>query len=220
MKRFAQRRSPALRLVLMLALAAVLCPGPRPARADAGGFGTAELKRMGTFLSNFTELGFLDFDVEKSGGDETLHLGAPENAADLIRFGIRHNYVNNFKSRIKPCPVKGCKHGSLVMDAKFAAESVRKYFDLDLKHRSVADADPPFHFDGKLYHFEGADGEATYYAEVKRAVREGGVIRMTGEIYNAEDKNDRPFTFVAAAKPHKWNGKDTWAILSMKTKER
>lgn len=41
MKRFARWRSLALRVVLMFALAAALCPGSRPARADAGAFGAA-----------------------------------------------------------------------------------------------------------------------------------------------------------------------------------
>jgi hypothetical protein len=40
---------------------------------------------------------------------------------------------------------------------------------------------------------------------------------MTGELYNADDKDDRPGKFEAAAKPYKYGGKDTWAILSVKT---
>ena len=174
-----------------------------------------QIKLMSTFLSNFTELGFYDFDVRKSGDDDALHLGGDPSHPDLIRFGIWHNYVNNFKTRIKPCPKKNCEHGSLTIDAKFVAESVKKYFDIDLKHRTV-EGGTPYHFDGKLYHFEGADGEAVYHAEVKQVTRKGGVVRMTGDIYNTEDKDDRPYTFEATAKPYKWNGKDTWAILSMK----
>ena len=186
------------------------------AAAPSKGFTAQQLKLMSTFLSNFTEQGFYDFDVKKSGDDDTLHLGDPSNA-DLIRFGIRHNYINNFKSRIKKCTKKNCEYGSLVIDAKFVEESVKKYFDIDLKHHSVDESDPPYHFDGKLYHFEGADGEATYYADVKKAEKKGSVVYMTGDIYNIEDKDDRPYTFEATAKPYKWKGKDTWAILSMKT---
>ena len=76
---------------------------------------------------------------------------------------------------------------------------------------------PSYYFDGKLYHFEGADGEAVYYAEVKEASLEDGVVRMSGELYNAEDKKDRLGTFQAVAKPYKWKGKDTWAILSLRS---
>ena len=171
-------------------------------------------------MSNFTEVGLYDFDIKKSGDDDALHLGGDPSNPDLIRFGIWHNYINNYKSRIKKCTKKNCEYGSLTIEGKFVAESVKKYFDIDLKNASVEDSDPPYHFDGKFYHFEGADGEAVYYAEVKEAVKEGNIIRMTGEIYNAEDKDDRPFAFEATAKPYKWNGKDTWAILSLKREYR
>jgi len=180
--------------------------------------GAAELKKMSTFLSNFTELGFMDFDVKAKGPDETVHLGAKSSAPDLIRFGISHNYVNNFKSRIAQCKTKNCEWGSLVIDGKYVVESVKKYFDLDLKNQSVTESDPPYFYDGKLYHFEGADGEAVLYADVKAVFkRNDGTLRMTGEIYNADDETDRPAEFVAIVKPYKWDGKDTWAIISMKT---
>ncbi|MDR1481890.1 MAG: hypothetical protein LBI74_04630 [Synergistaceae bacterium] len=175
----------------------------------------SELKKMSTFLSNFTEQGFMVFDIEADGADEPLHLGAPDAVSDLIRFGIRHNYINNFKSRVAKCETKDCQYGSLVIDGKYVAESVKKYFDLDLKNQSAMEGDPPYFYDGKLYHFEGADGEATYYAQVKEVFKDGNVLRMTGELYNADDESERPAVFEATAKPYKFGGKETWAILSM-----
>ncbi|MBQ6656357.1 MAG: hypothetical protein IJM64_03605 [Ottowia sp.] len=186
----------------------------KPAAQDAGAFSAADLKRMSTFVSNFTEVGFPDFDMTGSGS-------APPNPA-LIYFGIRHNYTNNFKHRVEHCAEKGCEHGSLVMDAKFVAESVRKYFDLELKHRSVSSGEGwlSCHFDGRLYHFEAADGELASEAKVTRAVREGDIVRMTGDIYLEDDPNNAVGSFVVTAKPHMWNGKKTWAILSLKTENR
>jgi hypothetical protein len=143
---------------------------------------------------------------------------------DLIRFGTRHNYINNFKSRIARCKVKDCPHGSLVIDAKYVAESIKKYFGADFKdHRSVKpDYDSykeyEYYYDGKLYHFEGADGEAVYYARVDKAAQNSsGQIVMTGELYNADDKDDKLGKFEAVAKPYKYGGKDTWAIIGMET---
>jgi hypothetical protein len=53
---------------------------------------------------------------------------------------------------------------------------------------------------------------------VKEASKNGsGQIIMTGELYNADDESDILGTFVAAAKPYKYDGKNTWAIISLKT---
>lgn len=177
----------------------------------AKGFSAAELKKMSTFLSNFTELGFMDFDAEV--------LTNEDDPADMIRFGIWHNYINNYKSRIARCKKKDCEWGSLVIEGKYVTESIKKYFGVDYKKlASVTESDLPFYYDGTYYHFEGADGEAVYYARVDEAVRDSeGRIVMRGEIYNTEDKNDILGKFTALAKPHKFNGKDTWAILRMET---
>ena len=168
-----------------------------------------EIKKMSTFLSNFTEVGFMDLDAQTIERE------------DLIRFGIWHNYRNNYKSRITQCKVKNCEHGSLVIDGKYVAESIKKYFAIDFKgHGSVMESDPPYYYDGKFYHFGGADGETTYFARVKNVFKDdSGRFKMTGEIYNADDKNDLLGTFEALAKTHKHGGKDTWAILSLKTRD-
>jgi hypothetical protein len=186
-----------------------------------------EIKRMSVFLSNFTELGFMNFDIRADGSDDLLHMGATGAAPDLIRFGIMHNYINNYKSRIAKCKTKNCEWGSLVIEGKYVAESVKKYFDINLKNQSVTESDPPYFYDGKLYHFEGADGEANHYAQVKEVSEgNGGVLLMTGTVYdneamfNAKSKKTDDFTvatFKATAKPYKFGGKDTWAILSLTT---
>ena len=199
-----------------LCAAAVLAVLTLTGAAIAAQFGKDEMKRMSVFVSNFTEQELYDFDMEQES-DGMLWLGGPDAAPDLIRFGIRHNYINNFKSRIKRCTEKNCEHGSFTLDGKFVQESVKKYFGLDVENRSVMDSDPSYYFDGKLYHFNGEDGEAVYYAEVISASRTGGVIDMSGEIYNVKDKKYRPATFQAVARPYKWKGKDTWSIVRLKT---
>jgi hypothetical protein len=177
----------------------------------AQGYSASDMKKMSTFLSNFTELGFMDFDAKE--------LTNEDNPADMVRFGIWHNYVNNYKSRVSQCKIKNCEWGSLVMDGKFVNESVKKYFAYDMKKLpSITESDPPYHYDGKLYHFDGADGEAVYYARVKEASKnDSGQIIMTGELYNADDESDIRGIFEAAAKPYKYGGKNTWAIISLKT---
>lgn len=197
------------KLVVLVTALAVLWVGAPLFAADD--FKPEELKKMSTFLSNFTELGFYEF--------ETKQLAAADNLPDLIRFGVWHNYVNNFRTRVSQCPVKNCQWGSLVISGKDVAASVKKFFDLDIKPVSVTESDPPYYYDGKMYHFEGADGESVYYARVDKASKDAsGNIRMTGELYNREDKADTIGTFEALAKPYTYEGKDTWAILNFKTK--
>ena len=209
MKKFMPYLAAAIASVMLLALVA----GGAAAADKNAEFSAAQLKLMSTFLSNFTELWMFNFDA-----DEML------KSDGIIAFGVRHNYVNNYDSAIAVCEIEDCPHGSLVIDAKRVAETVKKYFGVDFKdHHSVKD-EPGFYkeyvyfYDGKLYHFEGSDGEAVYFARVERAEKKAsGEIVMTGTLYNANDEDDTPGAFEATAKPHKYGGKDTWAILSLKS---
>lgn len=198
-------------LCMAVALAVVLFLAPSAATAAKSGFSAAELQKMGTFLSNFTELGYYDFTLEKFTDEK--------DPAAMIRFGIWHNYGNSYHTRIGECPVKDCERGGLVIDGKYVKESVKKYFDYDIKKLVTVSyhGDRPYYYDGKQYHFDGADGEAVWHARVDDAAKNAsGRIVMRGEIYNADDEGDKMGAFEAVAKPHTWAGKNTWAILSMK----
>lgn len=166
----------------------------------AFGASSSELKRMSTFVSNFTELGMMNFHVDDLSDSE------------LADFGIWHNYRNNFKSRIQHCPKKNCPYGSLIIDKSYVAESVKKYFDREIDHQSASDSYG--HYDGRVYHFEGADGESAFYARVYEAEKQGNIIIMRGETYEPEHGSEGS-TFTARAKPYKYNGKNTWAIVSL-----
>ena len=79
-----------------------------------------------------------------------VHFGSPDAISDLVHFGMRHNCTNNYKSRIKSCAGNDSEHGFLVIDGKFVAESVKKYFGIDLENQTVAHHGMPFYFDGQL----------------------------------------------------------------------
>ena len=164
------------------------------------GASKTEMARMGTFISNFTEADMYDIDIDTISMEE------------LVNFGIRHNYINNKNSRVKRCPKKNCPYGELIIDKKYVAESVKKYFDLKLEHTSTEEE----HYDGKVYHFFAADGVPTY-ADVYEVSQRGNVITMRGELYSAGADEERVGTFTATAKPYKFNGKNTWSILTLKT---
>ncbi len=161
-----------------------------------------ELKLMSTFLSNFTELSMYNFNIDTISDKE------------LVRFGIWHNYHNNYRSRIEDCPRGNkCPYGEKVIHKKYVAESVRKFFDVDLNHQSILHG----HYDGTYYHFPAADGEIPYYAEVQSVSKRGNLIIMRGELYNAEDEEERAGNFTATAKPYRYNGKNTWSIISLES---
>ncbi len=180
-----------------------------------------EVKRMGIFISNFTEQGLYNFDLEEDGDENILHLGNPDNVGDLIRFGIAHNIINSPKSTLKKCNRKNCEYGPNMMSAKDVSRAIEKYFAIDdIEHQSVMGYSPEAYFDakGKNYHFNAKSwGEdKIYYAEVQEVSKEGRVITMEGELYNLKKKSEKPAYFIATAKPYKWEGKNTWSILSLK----
>ena len=176
----------------------------------------ATLKLMSTFLSNFSEQGI--FDVKRFTID------------DRIRFGIRHNYINNYKSRVAQCKVKNCPYGALTIKADHVFESIKKYLNADLatpfKKGEISykyNEEDGFYLDqdAMLYHFEGADGEAVYYARVTEASTivddTGGktYVEMTGYFYNVEDEKEKRGGFIAHAAPYKYGGKDTWYLIDL-----
>ena len=178
--------------------------------------GAKERASMGVFLSNFSEVHMLNFDAA-----DVLN---PEKPYAMIRFGIWHNYINNYKKRIRNCTDAGCKWGSLTIDGRYVKESIERYFGYKLKEcPSVEGSLAPtpadsYHFDGKVYHFEGAAGEAVYHAKVDRAwQREDGLFEMQGRMCLAEDMEDCPARFTALARPHVWKGRKTWAAVSLHT---
>lgn len=188
---------------------AALQPGP-PA-VPGKKFSAGELKKMGVFLSNFTELRFMNINAEE--------FTDPDDPGDMIRFGIGHNYVNNFKSRIVRCKTKNCQWGSMTIDGKFVAESIKKYFDYDYKNvPGEFYGDQVYYYDGSFYHFDGFNGGAVYFARVDEAyVDVNGRVVMKGEIYNHGDKSEIIGKFTALARPHKFGGKDTWALITLET---
>ena len=186
------------RLFLIFALLLMVC-------SSSSAASKSELKRMSTFISNFTELDFFDFDSSSIIMDQ------------LIYFGIYHNYLNN-SSLIKNVENNGDYNRSI--SAKNVEASVRKYFDMHVTHQDASYYGNIFPYKNGKYYFIAADGVPTN-ANVKEVSKKGKIITMKGELYmyNAEeDKDEVTGEFTATAKPHKWNGKNTWVILSIKSK--
>ena len=177
--------------------------------AEAAGSGAKlsvskqDIKRMSVFLSNFTEQGMMNIPDVSALTD-----------AELVHFGVWHNYINNSKR------IKNTSSHKLSLDAKIVAESVKKYFAIELKKTSFKSVNyfgQIFAYDGKNYIFDGADGDINPHAKVTEVYRAGNNLLMKGKLYNPEDPGEIQGTFKAYAKPWRYNGKDTWALISLTT---
>ena len=192
--------------------------------SHAGEFSAAQMKKMSTFLSNFTEVGIRTFTAKD--------ILDPDHPDWMIRFAIWHHCINNFNRTIRS---EQTRYGDASLDGSYVKESLKRYFDYDLKIlpsvRNPGLAECPqckpflYYSDGVRYYFDKADGisggDPAYYAKVTKAERlPDGNIQMKGYLYNAEEPSDVSGSFTALAKPHTWKGKATWAIISLRTDYR
>ncbi len=74
--------------------------------SHAADFPASQLKKMSTFLSNFTEVGMRDFTAE-----EVLD---PKNPAEMVRFCIWHHWLNTHHRTIKPSNDR--QHGAALIE--------------------------------------------------------------------------------------------------------
>ncbi len=176
-------------------------------------FSAEELKKMSVFISNFTEVTLFQINPN----EEIFYFNAQ---AQL--FGVMHNFFNN-NSRIKKC-VKDCKDGEFLLSIKHVNESIEKYFDYKLQEN---DSLPPyFVISGDYYNFgKGIDifkqmkaQKVFVYARVSGAEKlDDGNIKMVGQLYQSNNTKQIAGSFEALAKTHRWQGKNTYALISIKS---
>jgi hypothetical protein len=176
----------------------------------------AELKKMSTFLSNFTELGFLNVTAS--------HIARPSRYADAVFFGVWHNYVNNYHATIAQCPIENCQYGGLTIKASDAERSVKRYFGVSVKMNKSADhVGQLFHYANSRFHFEGADGDTTYYAKITKLEinsDNANIYTARGIIFNANEPSEIYGDFVAHFKSQVWQGKKAYVLIDIRTKQR
>ena len=176
--------------------------------ALAGDFSQSDLKRMGVFLSNFTELRILSID------DHFTDINTPDA---MIRFGVLHNDANAYQRTVKQCKTPKCPYGAAVMDVEHVKNALARYVNFVPGMMPNAEVNGQrFHFDGKHYHYDPAAGEGVYHVRVESATRQAdGNVQMKGVLFDPEDAKVTLGTVKALAAPHTWKGKPTWAILTL-----
>ncbi|MCL1876232.1 MAG: DUF3160 domain-containing protein [Synergistaceae bacterium] len=179
--------------ILIIAFGCSLAAAPVKMKLDA-----ATIKAMSIFISNFTEL-----DMYEISDAAAIPYG------ELVHFGVGHNVINNPK-QIKKAGSKSSVTGKQV------GETVKKYFALDIKPSASAEYDgAKYDFSKGSFEFTKPANRTTYYARVSEAYMDGGKVLMTGEVYNVKNTKEIRGQFHAYAKPWKYGGKDTWALLSL-----
>lgn len=165
-----------------------------------------ELDRMSDFLSDITRCHLLNADA---GGI---------TRQSLIDFAIQYEGRKG-PGNIGDCELEDCDFGTQTLDEKYVRETAKKIFDIDFDSRGDASELPEGFYDGKLYHFELTLGDiSTYYhARVKDVFELDGLIKMTGEIYIPGFDEFKPAAFEATVKPWKYDGRDTWALVTLKS---
>ncbi|BFH64418.1 hypothetical protein PAJ34TS1_50100 [Paenibacillus azoreducens] len=130
--------------------------------------GSNEMKKIGTFLSNFTELHF-----------KRLNSGNL-NYSDLIYFGVLHNFENNYAST-----VSNSGGGKLFISKSSVEQSIYKYFNIKFKNHKTVQG---FKFNGKGYVFEGASGAPIDYVKALNVYDMGSnKLVIYGELYNPDN---------------------------------
>ncbi len=167
--------------------------------AHAEKFSAQQFKKMSTFISNFTETFMWNFNLQQLLNANDMNV--------LIDFGVAHNFINYEGRRAIPKGNEG------YIEGKWVKEAIKKYFDYDIKELKSTQE---YKYDGKNYIYMMGSGEARYYAKVTYARKvSANVIEMKGYIYNAETDEKAGKTFVALAKPYKFQGKNTWSLISL-----
>ncbi len=96
---------------------------------------------------------------------------------------------------------------------------MKRYFDYDIKTFPQVEEDGyPFHYTGSRYQFDKINylkWTHAYATVLKARQTADGKIEMTGQYYLPDEHNRIIGKFKALAKPHTWNGKDTWAIIRL-----
>jgi hypothetical protein len=140
-----------------------------------------ERKKLNIFFSNFSEVDLKPF---QSGGI---------TEDELIKFGVMHNYINNFKL------FDNLGEGNMRLKEDAVSKSIEKYFGKTVsRHKPVYD----IRYKNGNYYIQAADGGAYIFSQVKRLVDIGNDRYIAYvNVYSASSG----WTGDEHASPEQWN---------------
>ena len=202
-----------MKLLTTAVLAGILILGATASASAKDEFSKDTMKRMGVFVSNFTECFF----------NRTTREEMTANNENLVNFAMCHLKVNAWKSSYIPLPEclnsqKGmCAYGEFKVPSDKVARVIKKYLDYDMKKFASTEY---YHYEKGFFYAHGADGEQPEYAVVRKArTLDNGNIEVQASLYNPEAE-DGPASddieLIAVIKPYVFESKKTWSLVSIK----
>lgn len=177
----------------------------------AAEFNSETMKKMGVFLSNFTETGLRNFNLsELTGTDQGIQ--------QIVMFAYNHIRINT--------PAKYISEAQEYYNLNRVSEKdlnavLQRYMDLDgfLSSRARQQDEfilPDYINTLNTWEFPDQVPDLAEYVEVTSASRQDdGTVLMEGRTYYPDLNISSGSKCEAVAKPHKYQNKDTWAIISL-----
>ncbi|MDR0620410.1 MAG: hypothetical protein LBJ61_00800 [Deltaproteobacteria bacterium] len=170
-------------------------------------FSQQDLERMSIFISKILEV-------------QAIHSYRVNDMelSDILYFAVEHNLYNNYNTRIKSCNRKFDQGKCKEIEVSYLYETIKKYFDINVVFNSdlyIMDG-MKYYFTGHSYQFPDFGNEIGVRGVVKTASRlSGNRILLKGDAIYIP-KNSINAAFEAVIRPHRWNGQDTYALISIK----
>lgn len=160
-------------------------------------FSEDRMGRLGTLISNFTEVGFYNRDIQNLSNGEYIY------------FGVTHQRMNH--------AFKKSKAGYVCVPASDVETNVSRYFGKKLmRHDSISE----MFYDRikRCYEVLDPNDEQRIHAKVLDVQDNSDeTLTVTGLLYDEDSPSKQYGNFRAHLKPRLWRGKDTWTLISIKT---
>ena len=193
----------------------------------AAEFNSETMKKMGVFLSNFTETGLRNFNLSELTGTDQGIQQIVMFAYNHIRINTPAKYISEAQDHIRiNTPAKYISEAQEYYNLNRVSEKdlnavLQRYMDLDgfLSSRARQQDEfilPDYINTLNTWEFPDQVPDLAEYVEVTSASRQDdGTVLMEGRTYYPDLNISSSSKCEAVAKPHKYQNKDTWAIISL-----
>lgn len=176
------------------------------------------LKRVGVFLSNFSEVGIMN----------TTHQDLISNPELLVHFAVRHQWINNRKYFVKDpdcdesvsAPEYCRTQGDMLITTSMLPPVTKRYLDYDMNSFPTV---PGYYFENNYYRLSSKKDETPQVKATVAELQENGTVVVRGRIYYPDCAScidpANPPQVTARLSERIYNGKDYWTLISIAVKD-